>query len=655
MGHKKDKEKKIDEKETKKKHKKAQKQKSDKKKNQKKKNGAKNKDKKTKQPAAQTQAQINATKFLQQQLTLDDAKRLLALYHKCCMIRPTGFGKTWSLTELIKSYTKVLYLYPSTVIAQTVVNRHYDSMKDNATGDYLDEDGTVIDPETVDTMKELREIKGVTMMTYNKLVRLTEDEMDAMDFDLIITDECHRLGGPKTRIAMMELLYRNPNADFIGATATPVRSDGVDVVSIFFSDHITYSYTIMDAINDGILRAPKYIYCTDDFQTELRKEALLAGQDLKNPTVTTVLDRMLIEYSTLTEMPYIIKENCDKYALDTNYMKFIVFFAGFNHINTKLNDVVGWFKEAYPDHNVNPLIITSRNKKESQNTDQLVNLTPRDNTIDLIACVDMLNMGYHVDNLTGVVMYRVTHSSTVFIQQFGRALSAGSMNSSLVFDVVDNLHREAEYRLEPPTPKPTSPSKKNPVQFAISSTDSTRIVTIDGDGNEHATVYWIDGNDNIVDAHGNPSTLIYDPQTGIIEDTCHNIGADVNSFTSNTIQMTGHEATLREIMAKVVAETVCQNCKTAFQWHFMSWCVTRGIPYPISDEDMKKLCNLSTEDFRRYFQKLVENSNLQYPIHDLDALLAIGSDGEDTEDVSLQQCADMSHVTVRQILDLMGL
>ena len=46
--------------------------------------------------------------FSEQARTLDDAKHMLKKYRKSVIIRPTGFGKTWLLTELIKDYDKVL-------------------------------------------------------------------------------------------------------------------------------------------------------------------------------------------------------------------------------------------------------------------------------------------------------------------------------------------------------------------------------------------------------------------------------------------------------------------------------------------------------------------------------------------------------------------
>lgn len=59
----------------------------------------------------------------------------------------------------------------------------------------------------------------------------------------------------------------------------------------------------------------------------------------------------------------------------------------------------------------------------------------------------MMNMGYHVDDLTGIIMYRGTKSGTVYIQQLGRILSSGASNAGIVIDVVDNIHQHSVYRV----------------------------------------------------------------------------------------------------------------------------------------------------------------------------------------------------------------
>ena len=51
----------------------------------------------------------------------------------------------------------------------------------------------------------------------------------------------------------------------------------------------------------------------------------------------------------------------------------------------------------------------------------------------------MLNEGIHVDDVDGVILLRPTVSPIIYLQQIGRALSAGSKNQPVIFDLVNNF------------------------------------------------------------------------------------------------------------------------------------------------------------------------------------------------------------------------
>lgn len=51
----------------------------------------------------------------------------------------------------------------------------------------------------------------------------------------------------------------------------------------------------------------------------------------------------------------------------------------------------------------------------------------------------MLNEGIHVDDVDGVILLRPTVSPIIYLQQIGRALSAGSEKTPVIFDLVNNF------------------------------------------------------------------------------------------------------------------------------------------------------------------------------------------------------------------------
>lgn len=585
--------------------------------------------------------------FSEQKKTLDNCRRLLEQYAKCFLIRPTGFGKTWLLTELIKSYKKTLYLYPSQVIRDTVVDRYFD---------LPDQDpDEPIDPETAETYRAMGQIPGCTLMTYAKLARMAPEEFDDMQYDLVICDEAHRMGGPKTKMASERLFaILDENTRFIGATATPTRMDNFDVSSHFFMDRLCYPYTLHDAVKSGMIQKFNYCYATYDFRRDLEDAANAAGEDLRDPYVQETISTKMIELGKLYNMPKIIREVCDKYAARTDYMKFIIFFANKKHIQEKCHDVETWFQEAYPDHTVRTLRITSASAEEKSNVDKLSMLTPQDMRIDLVACIDMLNMGYHVPDQTGVMMYRGTESGTIFTQQFGRALCAGAGSSAIVFDIVDNLHRKAVYELYVKPQGGPSTRKRRNMEPKLDNyrldTDGMSILAVTADGSTIPTQYHYDGA-HVLDKLGNKAPFKID-RTGAVRNTsdARSDDKDVNRIGPDCLNATGHEAAYRDVLKKAMVEPLAHRCKFAIQMHFYSWCAARGIDYPITDKRLTELYGLDIADFHKELLKIIRDGKINYPLHDAEKLLETDSNGTDPP---LTLCCQATNVDVKTLMDML--
>lgn len=571
--------------------------------------------------------------YIQQKKTLDDLRQKLQNHKKCAVLRPPGFGKTWLLTELAQEFPSVLYIYPSAVVRDTVITRYHQLYDDT------------IDQETMETKAGMEHIPGCTLMTYTKLAKLSQTDLTDMGYDLIIFDEMQRMGGRLARISIEHMFANNPDSLFVGATATPNRMDGFDAVSVFFSDIMTYPYTMHDAIQDDILKRPYYCDLTYDMEADLTEQCLTAGEDPNDPEVKAVLSIWLIELSRLFGVPAVIRKTCDLYAADTNYMKFIIFFASISHMDKKLPEVQGWFREAYPEHEQRILRISSKTWEETENTKKLSTLVRKDRTIDLIGCVDMLNLGYHVNDQTGIFMYRGTYSSGIFGQQMGHAMSAGARNSGIVFDLVDNLHRKAIYDMNLMYGV-KSDTRRN-THYLMSKNGT--VLFHDADGNQMRTQYSMGKDMCIYDMHGNRASLEYDETDHSVWDTGDASEKNITRITPESIYVTGHMASYREVMAKIVAEPMSQRCRNALLLHFRTWCHNHGLIYPVSEETLNRLKNLSKQDFYSHFSDILQKNRLDYPLHDAAKLLAMGQ--EHDKDVPLSICAEAKNVSVKQILD----
>lgn len=512
--------------------------------------------------------------------TRADLMNKLGIYRRCALVRCTGFGKTWLLSDIAKEFNEVLYLYPSDAVRNTVVEAVSSSIEDDTCTAEQEE-------ETERLLKhELRKssigvgIENIRFMSYAKLVRTcTEDMAEYSGCDLIIADEFHRAGGKLTRRALHKLLDECGMAKFIGATATPDRMDSYDVIKEFTNNVVVYPYTLHDAFQDGIVKRPYYCFCTYDIETDLKDEALTSGQDINDIKVKEVLDSALIEISKIYNMPSIVRDVVKQYRKDSSYMKFIVFFSGIQQMDDKGKDVEGWFRCAFPAHEVSVLIISSKNEEQKNNVQRLGELQYKKNSIDLIYCIDMLNMGYHVNDLTGLVMYRGTSSSIIYNQQLGRALSTGSLEPCIVFDVVDNLHRKCVYELyDKEQYKKTVRRKKNDTfhvdrgvtQLDFGSMTEEEIAAAKKMLDEQMHGKSGDDSDEGCDGKWWKSS---------------------NSIEEEDLYAVGNIATYRELIAKAVAEPIAQRCKRAQEEHYKRWCLMNDITYPntrkeLSDEKL---------------------------------------------------------------------
>ena len=476
--------------------------------------------------------------------TYNEAVELIEKENKCAIIRPTGFGKTGILTKFIKSgkYNKILYLYPTDVVKQTVFDFYYSKgyklLKNSA-------------------------IPNVTFMTYMKLTQLSDKNFkEIKGTDLIICDEYHRIGATETMEGLRQIIKDNKKAKLLGASATPDRMDMIDVTALFFDDITTSRYTLHDAIKDGIIKKPYYCYCSEeasnpDVLERIKKDVMLKVESGMNEAekkeVRELLHGRMVEVANLNRMERVISDTLAESKLPTNYQKYIVFFSNFSHMKMKKNTVKSWFQKAFPTHTIKTLTITSETLENTQNVRKLNSLTFRDKGIDLIFCCDMLNMGYHIGDLTGIVMYRTTYSNIIYAQQLGRALSTGDTQAKIVFDVVDNLHRKSIYSMLGVTDEDLITKDELLLEYQ-ELVKKQHAKDMDGNPVKLST--------KEKDRLQELSKLIRERVKKTSRNTVSKHG--INSLLQEDLIVTGHEATTKELIAKVVAEVEAMPCRQAW-------------------------------------------------------------------------------------------
>lgn len=171
------------------------------------------------------------------QAALNHLEEALKYTRRAAVIQPTGTGKSFVALAFIerRPNNSFLYLAPSTHIFNQL--KHHAGHTDV--------------------------LLHTTMMTYQKLCLLHEDELGKLEPDYIILDEFHRCGADDWGSAVDHLLALYVECFLIGFTATPVRyldkAGTRDMSEELFHGSIASYYTLQDAINDKVLPVPHYV------------------------------------------------------------------------------------------------------------------------------------------------------------------------------------------------------------------------------------------------------------------------------------------------------------------------------------------------------------------------------------------------------------
>jgi len=315
----------------------------------------------------------------------------LNVNHKALVVLGTGLGKTTTALEYLKNNKcRALVIGPNNIIK---------------TGweEYSDWCDTT---------------------TYQSFANKYKD-IDYSQYGLVILDEVHHIGydentdtGAKVWSKGIHYIL-DQGIKVLGLTATPERSDSINVGQTIFKDCVCEGKSIEDAIEQGIIYPFSYItalYDTDGIIEECRKcdnKELVGQLDIalnNTPKLKTILQN---------RMP-------------AGKRKGIVFIQDIAD-EDNIKDIL---KDAFP--NIPCKAIHSRmtdeeiknNRAWFENTDE-----------GFLLAVNMISEGTHYNGVNTLIMFRKTNSYLVFTQQLGRivTLVKNENPNAIVFDLVNNI------------------------------------------------------------------------------------------------------------------------------------------------------------------------------------------------------------------------
>ena len=175
-------------------------------------------------------------------LAIADGQKKIAVSHA------TGTGKSYLIAKLFEDYNndKKLVLVPSTYIS-----------------------------DQIQALFEKYQIRNVEVIHYQKLIKMSDEDIAAMDYNVIALDEYHhdtsKVWGEKVR----KLIETHPESIIFGTSATPIRSDGVNTIDELFEGNCASDLPLSESIAKKIVPLPKYVgalYKLDDELERLRKK-----------------------------------------------------------------------------------------------------------------------------------------------------------------------------------------------------------------------------------------------------------------------------------------------------------------------------------------------------------------------------------------------
>ena len=335
-------------------------------------------------------------------------------YCRALVAVATGMGKTWlaafdakQLGEALQRRPRVLVIaHRAHILAQaeaaiSLVLDH--AFGEGKTSWYIGASSELDGDLVIASIQKLSRPSG--------LDRLAEEH-----FDFVVMDEVHHAYAPSYRRVLARL-----NARFIlGLTATPERTDGVDVASIF-DDNLAYHASIGDGIAEESLVPFHYVGIKDtvDFGQIPWRNGRFAIEELEERVIRS--ERMDRLWLTMEKHP------ADRTIVFCCSRRHALFTRDWLH--SKGLRAAAMFSGGGSDSYSESLEALRRGR------------------LQCLCVVDMFNEGLDIPAVDRVIMLRPTESKVIFLQQLGRGLRASEGKSRLlVIDFVGN-HRIFAQRL----------------------------------------------------------------------------------------------------------------------------------------------------------------------------------------------------------------
>lgn len=346
------------------------------------------------------------------QKAYDLAVTMLKDTKKAAIVHPTGTGKSFIAFKLCEDHPDktICWLSPSEYIFSTQLENLY-----QATNGFKP--------------------NNIVFFTYAKLMGMSKEEIQAIHPDYIILDEYHRAGATFWQKGVEQLLFTYSDVPVLGLSATNIRylDSQRDMAQELFDGNIASQMSLGEAIVRGILNPPKYVLSMYYYKNTLEKYERRIKKT-KSKVARDNAEKCLDELRRTLEKAEGLDVIFKKHMTDP-HGKYIVFCSNKEHMDQMMKHTE-WFSKVDKEPHMYSVYSSDPGADKAFKDFKEDN---DNNHLRLLYCIDALNEGIHVDDISGVILLRPTVSPTVYKQQIGRALSASKKTNAVIFDVVLNI------------------------------------------------------------------------------------------------------------------------------------------------------------------------------------------------------------------------
>lgn len=281
----------------------------------------------------------------------------------------------------------------------------------------------------------------VQLTTYQAICSCDEEKLKSLGSftDILILDEYHRCGAEKWGKAVNILIncVEKHNGRIIGFTATPKRylDNERDMTEELFNGVCIESVDLTSAIKKGILPVFTYVKARYGYTQDVNEYKRYCKENKAKGKIPS--NKLALVSDNDKYIHDIILKECVGLK---GCQKWIVFCSSIKEVKELMKHIPKWF-----DSPVNLLESHSGLLPiENEKNDEIFRNSHKG--INLLLTVDKYNEGVHLKDISGVIMMRQTLSPIVFLQQLGRALSAGNIGQRpIIFDFVSNIDNIQNY------------------------------------------------------------------------------------------------------------------------------------------------------------------------------------------------------------------